>query len=113
LRGSTHGGAGHERSAAAIGPDAVDDLGLALLAEGDGEPARIILLRLHGLVERIPKSHRYCVTELGLRAGVFFSRAYARIFRPGLAIVTPHEAHDDCHLRHGFDHVPARHGCLV
>jgi hypothetical protein len=62
-------------------------------------------LRLHGLVERIPKSHRYRVTEFGLRVALFFSRAYARIFRPGLAIVTPPEARDDCHLRHGFDHV--------
>ena len=62
-------------------------------------------LRLHGLVERIPKSHRYGVTEFGLRTALFFSRAYARIFRPGLAIVTPHEARDDCHLRHGFDRV--------
>jgi hypothetical protein len=62
-------------------------------------------LRLHRLVERIPKSHRYRVTELGLRAALFFSRAYARIFRPGLAIVTPHQARDDCYLRHGFDHL--------
>jgi hypothetical protein len=62
-------------------------------------------LRLHGLVERIPKSHRYRVTDLGLRAALFFSRTYARIFRPGLAIVTPPEAQDDSALRHGFDHV--------
>ena len=62
-------------------------------------------LRLHGLVERIPKSHRYRVTELGLRTALFFNRAYARIFRPGLAVVTPPEARDDCDLRHSFEHV--------
>ena len=62
-------------------------------------------LRLHGLIERIPKSHRYTVTELGLRTALFFSRVYTRIFRPGLAIVTPPETRDDCPLRHGFDHV--------
>jgi hypothetical protein len=35
-------------------------------------------LRLHGLIERVPKSHRYTVTDFGLRASVFLSRAYAR-----------------------------------
>ncbi len=42
-------------------------------------------LRLHGLIERIPRSHRYRVTELGFRAALFFTRAYARLIRPGFA----------------------------
>jgi hypothetical protein len=46
-------------------------------------------LRLHGLIERIPGTHRYGVTDLGLRAAVFFTRAYNRLLRTGLA-----ELHD-------------------
>ena len=46
-------------------------------------------LRLHGMIERIPKSHRYRVTDLGLRAGWFFTRTYSRILRPGLGRILP------------------------
>jgi hypothetical protein len=46
-------------------------------------------LRLHGLIERIPKSHRYKVTPFGIRAAVFLSRLYGRALRPGLALVAP------------------------
>jgi hypothetical protein len=48
-------------------------------------------LRLHGLIERIPKTHRYQVTDFGLRSALFLTRVYARILRPGLAIITPPE----------------------
>jgi len=44
-------------------------------------------LRLHGLIERVPKSHRYTITDFGLRASVFLTRAYARLLRPGLAVI--------------------------
>ncbi len=44
-------------------------------------------LRLHGLIRRIPHSHRYRVTDFGLRASLFLTRTYARILRPGLAQV--------------------------
>ncbi|TAJ20381.1 MAG: hypothetical protein EPO65_03930 [Dehalococcoidia bacterium] len=44
-------------------------------------------LRLHGLIERIPRSQRYHVTDFGLRAAAFLSRAYARLLRPGLALL--------------------------
>jgi len=44
-------------------------------------------LRLHGLIERIPGTHRYRVTDLGLRSALFFTRAYARIVRAGLSEV--------------------------
>jgi hypothetical protein len=46
-------------------------------------------LRLHGLIERVPKSFRYRVTDLGLRVALFFSRAYNRLLRPGLAAALP------------------------
>jgi hypothetical protein len=43
-------------------------------------------LRLHGFIERIPKSHRYRVTDMGLRVALFATRSYARIIRPGLRL---------------------------
>lgn len=42
-------------------------------------------LRLHGLIERIAKTHRYRLTSFGFRVAVFCTRTYARILRPGLA----------------------------
>jgi hypothetical protein len=46
-------------------------------------------LRLHGLIERIPKSYRYRLTDFGFRIAVFCTRTYARILRPGLGLVLP------------------------
>jgi hypothetical protein len=60
-------------------------------------------LRLHGLIERMPKMHRYRVTAFGLRLALFVTRVHARILRPGLAIVIPEIARDDCALRAAFD----------
>lgn len=42
-------------------------------------------LRLHGLIERIPSSHRYRVTELGTLTAQFYSRFYARALRPAFS----------------------------
>jgi len=42
-------------------------------------------LKLRGLIERLPKSHRYRVTDNGLRVAVFYTQAYHRILRPGIA----------------------------
>lgn len=42
-------------------------------------------LRLHGLIARIPRTHRYRVTDHGFRTAAFISRTYARVLRPGLA----------------------------
>jgi hypothetical protein len=44
-------------------------------------------LRLHGLIERIPHTHRYLLTAQGLRTAIFFSRVYARLLRPGLSLL--------------------------
>ena len=46
-------------------------------------------LRLHGLLERIPKSHRYRLTTFGLKTALFYSRVYQRLLRRGLS-----ELHD-------------------
>lgn len=42
-------------------------------------------LRLRGLIERIPRTHRYRVTDTGLRTAVFFTHAHNRLLRTGLA----------------------------
>ncbi len=44
-------------------------------------------LRLHGVITRFPGSHRYQVTDFGLRSALFFTRTYTRLLRPGLAEV--------------------------
>lgn len=46
-------------------------------------------LRLHGLIERIPRSRRYQVTPDGIRIALFFTRAHARFFRTGLSLEQP------------------------
>ena len=49
-------------------------------------------LRLHGLIERIPKTHRYRITAKGLRTAIFYTRLYNRSLRPGLAVISPDAA---------------------
>ena len=46
-------------------------------------------LRLHGLIERIPKTQRYRLTTFGLKTALFYSRTYQRLLRRGLS-----ELHD-------------------
>jgi hypothetical protein len=61
-------------------------------------------LRLHGLIERIPKTHRYQLTPFGLRTAFFFSRSYTRLLRPalaGLVVTTPPDGGPP--LRRAFD----------
>jgi hypothetical protein len=65
-------------------------------------------LRLHGMIERIPKTHRYRVTPQGGRAALFCTRTYTRLLRPGLAQVIPEEARDDTELRREFDQLDAK-----
>ena len=60
-------------------------------------------LRLHGLIARLPKSHRYRVTDAGWRTILFCTRTYNRLLRPGLAEIMPKEALPDTTLRRRFD----------
>jgi hypothetical protein len=62
-------------------------------------------LRLHGLIERIPSTHRYRLTPFGLRTALFFSRSYARLLRPGLACLAPSTPNGHPRLRQAFDHL--------
>ena len=63
------------------------------LAESQIRPGRMSYelrrLRLHGLIERISKTHRYRLTTFGLKTALFYSRAYQRLLRRGLS-----ELHD-------------------
>lgn len=60
-------------------------------------------LRLHGIVQRIPHSHRYELTPLGLRVALLFSRTYARILRPTLAEIMPNAPPSPSPIRATFD----------
>lgn len=60
-------------------------------------------LRLHRIIERIPKSHRYRLTPCGLRTALFMTRVYNRVLRPGLADVTPVAPASGSPLRSSFD----------
>ena len=46
-------------------------------------------LRGKGLIRRIPRSHRYELTEQGRRIAVFTTKTYTRIPIPGLAELDP------------------------
>ncbi len=54
------------------------------------------------MIERLPNSFRYRVTEFGLRAALFFTRLYNRIRRPGLAAVLPSLRAIDAPLKRAF-----------
>ena len=56
-------------------------------------------LRLHGLIERIPKTHRYRITAKGLRTAIFYTRLYNRSLRTGLAIISPDAANVNRSIR--------------
>jgi hypothetical protein len=72
-------------------------------------------LRLHGLIERIPRTHRYRLTRAGLRAALFFTRTHARLFRPGLAQLIPADIPTTSKLRAAFDQLDRAidHACLT
>ena len=65
-------------------------------------------LRLHGMIERLPRSFRYRVTEHGLRAALFFTRLYNRLLRPGLAAALPQLAAIPTPLKRAFDRIDAQ-----
>jgi len=60
-------------------------------------------LRLHGMIERIPSTHRYRLTGVVLRTAWFFTRTYSRILRPGLGIILPPLSQAHGPLRRCFD----------
>jgi hypothetical protein len=51
---------------------------------------------------RIPGTHRYQVTEFGLRIALFFTRLHNRFIRPGLAQICAHDPPAPSRLRPAF-----------
>jgi hypothetical protein len=43
-------------------------------------------LRLHGLIERLPHTHRYRITALGAQLAMFYARLYTRALRPATSL---------------------------
>jgi hypothetical protein len=76
------------------------------LRPGEIRPGRMTYdlrrLRLHGLIDRIPNTHRYRLTPTGLRTALFYTRVYARVLRPGLALVSPRAPDRHLHLARVF-----------
>jgi len=62
-------------------------------------------LRLHGIIVRQPRSHRYHLSDSGLRVTLFFTRTYARLLRPGLAQITADPETANSSLSRAFDQV--------
>lgn len=60
-------------------------------------------LRLRGLIQRVPHSHRYRVTDQGFRTALFVLKVCARILRPGLAEITTGAPASDGRLRPAFE----------
>jgi predicted MarR family transcription regulator len=70
-------------------------------------------LRLHGLIERIPATHRYQVTDLGFRTACLVTRAYTRVLRPALAEALAADPPMSGRLRTCFDRLDAAIGQLI
>ena len=69
-------------------------------------------LRLHGIIERAPHTHRYHVTPFGLRVAMFFTRTYARLLRQGLALTFDPDA-VPTPLRRQFDRLDQAIGDFI
>lgn len=50
-------------------------------------------LREHGLIARLPHTHRYQVTDTGLTHAMFLTHAHDRFVRAGLAHLHDHHQH--------------------
>ena len=79
-------------------------------------------LRLHGLIERIPHTFRYRVTDTGMRSAQFLTRIHDRLLRTGLAQThrpPPAHAHGAARRRPRLPgrprrpHPPSRHRRLT
>jgi hypothetical protein len=52
-----------------------------------------------GLIERIPRTHRYQLTQVGREVAVLFTKTHQRVLAPGLVALDPHLP-DDITQRH-------------
>ena len=60
-------------------------------------------LRLHGLIERVPRSHRYRITPTGAQVAMFYARLYTRALRP----VSSLQPSGSPRAQHAFDRLDA------
>ena len=60
-------------------------------------------LRLHGLIERVPKTHRYRITPPGAQIAMFYARLYTRALRPACSLTPQGSAR----AQHAFDRLDA------
>ena len=56
-------------------------------------------LRVHGLIARIPGTHRYRLTHIGGDHAMLLTRIHTRLLHPGLAQLTDPDPPMPCHLR--------------
>ncbi|HEY7244138.1 MAG TPA: hypothetical protein VH678_09680, partial [Xanthobacteraceae bacterium] len=66
-------------------------------------------LRLHRLIQRVPKSFRYEVTDFGFRVALFFTRIYNRLLRPGIAAMVSNLHTVPTTLKRAFDTLATQH----
>lgn len=64
-------------------------------------------LRLHGLIKRVKKTHRYHVTNTGFRTALFLTRSYSRLLRPGLSAILTTTPTANAPIRKTFEAVDA------
>ena len=79
---------------------------IVLLAADDGRNVEIAR-RLHGLIERIPHTHRYRPTALGWRIAVYFTHS-TRFLHAGLAELA--DPASSTALRNELDRLARRSG---
>jgi hypothetical protein len=60
------------------------------------------------MIERIPHSHRYRVTDAGFRTALLLTRTYNRLLRPALAAVLPDHHAAATLLKRSFDTLDRR-----
>jgi hypothetical protein len=60
-------------------------------------------LRLHGLIERVPRSHRYRLTPTGAQVAMFYARLYTRALRPASSL----QPSGSTRGQHAFDRLDA------
>ncbi len=70
-------------------------------------------LRLHGLIERVPRSHRYRLTKTGIVTALFFTRSYARVLRSWMAQAIPVDWPGSTPLRNSFNTILQSIDCFI
>jgi len=62
-------------------------------------------LKRKNLIERVPKTHSYRLTSLGLKAALFFSKIHARLFKPASQPLADARRGAPSYLTDAFTHV--------